>query len=121
MATSRALAVRAPRRVVRRTVSVVRRGIRRRTKATLPLGIVAGFLPLIFSPDGLVAGYRVDGFNGFSNRLPGILGVETNGEFVGWSVMKRRGVPAIAIGFAAHWLAGKTGLNRALGRAKIPY
>lgn len=92
-----------------------RRGKR---KITIPLAIVAGFIPLAMN---LKDGYDVKGWSGVTDRLPGVFGVPTEpGQTSGWAVMQQRGVPAIAGGFIAHYLAQKLGLNRMIAQAGIP-
>ena len=90
---------------------------RAKRKMTIPLAIVGGFVPLTLN---LIDGYKVKGVSGVLDRLPGVFGVETDGTFVGWSVMQKRGVPAIAGGFLAHYLAQKLGINRMIAQAGIP-
>lgn len=113
MATNvrRALAPRAPR---------VYRPFRKRSKAkfTIPVALVAGFFPLVAN---LNAGYKVAGVKGVADRLPGLVGIGTDGKWQGLSVMNERGTTAIVMGFVVHWLAGKFGLNRMIARAGVPF
>lgn len=94
-----------------------RRGGRR--KFTLPLAIVAGFAPAVVD---IAANKDALGWGGSAlHTTAGLIGWDTVGaSYVGWNQMRAAGTPAILAGFFAHWLAGKLGINRALGRAGIP-
>lgn len=118
MAQSRAVAIRRTVPARRRSYSVIRRVTRRRSNPTIPLAIVAGFAPLVRGVGQQVAdgnwqgaittlGYDLVGYNPVGGRF------DTGGL--------RNGLYPILLGFAAHWGASKIGLNRAIGRARIPY
>jgi len=87
---------------------------RRRTGMKIPLAVVAGFMPLgagiwqrKADPRAL-GGYVLGSLTGYQ---PG----------AGWNTqfMSEGALPILA-GFTAHWLAGRLGVNRLLGRAGIP-
>ena len=88
----------------------------RKAKFTLPIAVVAGFIPTVYgvwnrrSSMANVSAYLQSSWTGtnpvdfsfsFSNLKTGLL-------------------PALA-GFGVHLLASKVGINRALGRAGIPF
>lgn len=109
MAKRRSVAVRRTRtRYVRST------RIRRRPKFTLPMAVVGGFVPT---------------FVGIWNRRSS---AQAMGDYIqqGWTGIGSTGrfsldnlrlgaIPALA-GFVVHMVASKLGINRALGRARIP-
>lgn len=85
-----------------------------RKKMTIPLGVVAGFVPLGVgiwnrkSQPGQIAPYVLGSLTGY---VPG-QGFSTQ-------YMAEGAIP-IAAGFITHYLASRLGINRALGRAGIP-
>lgn len=86
---------------------------------TIPLGIVAGFIPAINDVRKNVPNYGVLG--SIQHTSAGLIGWDTvSGKWVGWTQMKYAGTPGMLAGFAAHIIANKVGLNRALSRARIP-
>lgn len=93
------------------------KGKHRRVKMTIPMGIVAGFVPLSIS----VWNVRDQGFaqigSTLSKRLTGY-----DPETAKWNFADMRcGTLAIIGGFLVHWLVGsKLGINRMLGRTGIP-
>ena len=96
----------------------VRRSSRPRAKAkmTLPLAVVAGFVPVAVgvwnrrSSGQAVADYLQQSFTGIT---PG-----TN-QFSLANL--KTGLLPIAAGFGVHMIASKIGINRAIGRAGIPF
>lgn len=98
------------------TMKVRRNG---KKKMTIPLAIVAGFMPAIADIKNNSANL---GWGGSAMHTgAGLIGWDTvTGKWVGISQAKAAGTPAIIIGFIAHVLASKFGINRALGRAGIP-
>lgn len=110
-----------------------------RVKATIPLAIVAGFLPgvthaisngqrngWITSDSGSIY-YAAN--TGVSTFLSDFLGVQTPdaqlmygaGQPGWWSARSLgQGLYPALLGFAAHWGANKIGLNRMLSRMKVP-
>lgn len=93
-------------------------GKRRKTKLTIPIAVVAGFVPLTmgtyisFSTSGMNAG-----FDTLSRYLTGYSPVTKK-----WNLWDMKcGTFAIAGGMLVHWLVGgKLGVNRMLARAGIP-
>lgn len=88
-----------------------------RAKMTIPLAVVAGFVPLgVFAYEGYLAGGFANAGRRIAQRLTGY--DSTANVFIAKELMAGWG--PIVTGFAVHWFAGKMGINRALGRAKIP-
>jgi hypothetical protein len=90
-------------------------GGRRKTKFTLPLAVVAGFVPTAVgvwnrrSSGQQIADYLQAGFTGIT---PG------TGHF---SVANLRvGLIPVMAGFGVHMIASKLGINRAIAKAGIP-
>lgn len=91
-----------------------RRG-RRQRKTTLPLAIIGGMLPVAAgvwarrSSGTEMANYLQAGFTGVT---PGT---------GAWNIANlRMGLFPVMAGFMVHAIAGKLGVNRALGRARLP-
>jgi len=103
----------------RRTiVRYVRRGHRSAAKMTVPLAVIGGFVPLgVRSYNGFKANGWVGGLDGISSGLTGYSVFDQK-----WhpEIMMQYTAPIIG-GFLVHWLAGRLGVNRALGRAKVPF
>ncbi|GAH92552.1 unnamed protein product [marine sediment metagenome] len=84
----------------------------------IPLGIVAGFAPYVID---LKKGYDADGFQGM-----GMYGIRslTGYDYIGheWHFADMSfGLFPILMGMGIHkFIGGTLGINRALGRAKIP-
>lgn len=80
----------------------------------MPLAVVAGFLPLgtgIWTRKGTPATLGPYILGSLTGYVPG----------TGWNAQyMAEGALPIFAGFAAHWLAGRLGINRMLGRARIP-
>ena len=88
---------------------------------TIPLAIVAGFLPM--------------GFDAWNNRTDqgglaksiyhsasgALIGYDTVGRKFSMLNWKQAGGPAIWAGFGVHYAAQKLGLNRMIARAGIPF
>lgn len=86
-----------------------------RPKMTIPLAVVAGFIPIIKgSWDRRASMTEVTRYLTVSTTGYDPVGKRWTTEFLG------QGTGAILGGFAVHWLANKIGINRLLGRAKIP-
>ncbi|GAH92926.1 unnamed protein product [marine sediment metagenome] len=84
----------------------------------IPLGIVAGFAPYVID---LKKGYDADGFQGM-----GMYGIRS---LTGYNYLEhdwrladmRYGLLPILMGMGIHkFIGGSLGINRALGRAKVP-
>jgi hypothetical protein len=94
---------------------------RRRGKMTIPLGVVAGFAPLAFTA---VSDFKVHG-GAYAAKAVGcnLTGFDLNGdgkwrpELGLWKI----GLGPIVAGLLVHkFVGGSLGVNRALGRAKLP-
>ena len=102
----------AKRRSVRRYFRPRFRG-RRRTKMTIPLAVVAGFVPIAVgvynrrSSSQSMADFLLSSFTGISNGQFNIQNMRT-------------GLFPIAGGFLVHMIASRLGINRTLARAGIP-
>jgi hypothetical protein len=88
-----------------------------RGQLTVPLAVVAGFLPLVSRAS---QGYRTLGTHGLmlymTNDLTGY-----NLDVRQWNFSELlKGWSPIIAGIAAHKVANALGVNRMLGRAKIP-
>ena len=105
-------------RARRRMVVYARRGTRRAAKLTVPLAVVAGFTPLLARA---ITGYKGNGVVGLGDGvLSGLTGYSTFDHKWHSDIMMQNLGPIVA-GFGVHWLAGRLGINRALGRAKVPF
>lgn len=103
----------------RRTITrFIRRGRSRASHSTVPMAVMAGFVPMA------VRGYNGYKANGIVGGLDGI-----SSALTGYSVFDQKWHPEImmqylapiAYGWGIHWLAGRLGVNRALGRAGVPF
>lgn len=95
---------------------------------TVPIAIVAGLLPA--ASNIVKKGMDTRSFNAAGQEASRILlgyNPATRYEWgynenPGWYPhLLKYGLYPILFGFAGHWLAGKIGINRALGRAGIPF
>jgi hypothetical protein len=88
----------------------------RKAKFTLPIAVVAGFVPVAAglwnrrTSAQSMADYLQQGFTGIT---PG------TGQFNLGNL--RIGMMPVLAGFIVHMIAGKLGINRAIGRAGIPF
>jgi hypothetical protein len=104
---------------VRRRV-VFRKRTHRKAGLTVPLALVAGFVP--------TAGYALEGFRrgGEAGITEGIARLTvrmtgysiTENKFNGSELIK--GWAPVALGFMTHKLAARMGINRALSNAGVP-
>lgn len=91
---------------------------RRRAKFTLPVAVIAGFLPGVSSA---LTALQTYGFNGLS--------VQVSRDYLGYDPQSKGwyprlmwgGTAPLAIGLIVHKVASMLGVNRALGRAGIPF
>ena len=93
---------------------------RRRSKAgfTIPLAVVGGLVPLaVFAMEGYQVGGATNAIRRTAQRLTGY--DSTANVFIWKELMAGWG--PILTGFLVHKLAGKLGVNRALGKAGIPF
>jgi len=106
----------AKRRSIVRYVGRKRRSFRR--PKTLSLAIAAGFMvPIVPAVKRLIQG---DGLMGFKDEMQSrFIGLSPEGKFESNRLMG--GLYPVALGFGVHWFASKIGINRALGRAGIPF
>lgn len=89
---------------------------RSKPKMTLPLAVVAGFMPT-----GVGLWNRRNSPTEMGNFLQrGWTGIEPGTGKFNFANLRLGAVPAVA-GFAAHMVASKIGLNRAIARARIPF
>lgn len=89
----------------------------RRAQMTIPLAVVGGFVPL-----------AVRGYNGFQANgiMGGVDGIASG--VTGYSVFDKKWHPEVmmeymapvAAGFLVHAIANRLGVNRLLGRYRIP-
>lgn len=89
----------------------------RRAQTTIPLAVVAGFMPLL---GHAIAGFNSAGLMGIGKNIClGLSGYNLDdGQW--YRNELKYGLWPILGGFLVHWGANKIGLNRALGRARIP-
>lgn len=109
---SKAIAVRR-----RRTSYFGRTRTHHKKQFTLPLAVIAGFIPLGVS---MYSVQREMGTKAMLTTLPmRLIGYNPNTRT--WNLGDMScGTFAIAAGFAAHMIASKLGLNRVLARSGIP-
>ena len=106
----------------KRTRTIVRyakRAHRRAAKTTVPLAVLAGFVPLTKDVWG---GYKSGGAAGAGHYLVGdITGYDSNtgGFNVPWA-LNHFWLP-VGAGILVHKVASRLGVNRALGRAGVPF
>ena len=102
-------------RAVARRRSYFSRRPRAKAKMTIPLAVVAGFVPVAVgvwnrrSSGQAISDYLQAGFTGIT---PG------TGQFNLANL--KVGLMPIAAGFIVHKIAGMIGVNRAIARARIP-
>jgi hypothetical protein len=88
-------------------------------KFTIPLAIVAGFLPMTMDIINNKDSFGIGG-SILHSGAGAIIGYDTVSRGFNMNNWKQAGGPAIWIGFAAHLLASKFGINRMIARAGIP-
>lgn len=85
---------------------------------TIPVAALAGFVPLTLN---VINGAKTGGLNGAGFELTrGLTGYNWQAGRWEWQAMFR-GLAPIVAGIAVHKIAGKLGVNRALGRAGVPF
>jgi hypothetical protein len=88
-------------------------------KFTIPLAIVAGFIPAVANAHRYASTYGWP--QSIMRAGGGLIGYDTiTGHYDGWSRMQESGTPQIAIGFFVHFLASRLGVNRMIAQAGIP-
>jgi len=107
--------VRRARRYVRRVYGRARRAASKMTIPIAPLAGIIGMPDLRDSIPYLMAG----DFTSFSKVIGRIAGIKDGG---GWDLelFKRNIIPPVA-GILVHKVATKTGVNRVLAKAKVPW
>lgn len=86
-----------------------------RPKFTLPVAVVAGFVPLAVGTWN-----RRSSATAMSQYLSGALTGYVPGQ--GWNpALLKDGALPIILGIMAHKVAGRLGLNRAIARAGVPF
>lgn len=89
----------------------------RRAGFTLPVAVVAGFVPLGLN---VINGAKTGGINGAGFELVrGTTGYNWQAGRMEWPALVR-GMGPILAGILVHKLAGRLGVNRALSRAGVP-
>jgi len=92
---------------------------RKKARATLPLAVVAGFVPparIIFAESQ--GGRGIEGGAVAASRI--FLGYDSN--TAQWDFQQLQyGFGPILVGFGIHKIAQMVGINRALAAAKIPF
>lgn len=90
----------------------------RKAGFTLPLAAVAGFAPLVIN--AVDRGRRDGAMSGVASVSQGLTGY--NPQSGDWKLSRlTEGLLPIMIGLGVHKLAGKFGINRMLGQAKVPF
>jgi len=91
---------------------------RRKARATLPLAVVAGFVP----PARIInAEFQANGFEGGAAAASRIF-IGYDSSTAQWDFQQLQyGFGPILVGFAIHKIAAMAGINRALAAAKIPF
>jgi len=102
----------------RTVVRYVKRARHKAAGMTLPLAVVAGFIPLAMS--GL-AGFKEGGVEGLGHQLAmGTTGYDhREHKFRGGALVN--GLGPILLGIMVHKFAGKMGINRAIAGAGVPF
>lgn len=83
---------------------------------TIPIGVIAGLIPVATgvwnrrSSSQSVGDFLLSGFTGFT---------PSTGQFNAANL--KNGLLPVTAGFAAHMIASRLGINRALGRTGIPF
>ena len=103
----------------RRTITrYVRRGRSRRAGMTFSVATIAGFVPLA---GRAITGYQGNGLYGAADGvLSGLTGYSTFDHKWHADLLVQNVGPIIA-GVLVHKLASRLGINRALGRARVPF
>jgi hypothetical protein len=90
-------------------------------KFTIPLAIVAGFVPAGMDIYNNMPNFNNNVLASGAHTVAGLIGYDTVGKkYVGLSQAKSAGLYPIILGFGAHWAAQKFGVNRMIARAGIP-
>lgn len=100
---------------------MAKRKIHSKRKITVPLAVVAGFMPMAFD-----AWNTRESQGGLAKSIPhsvagALIGYDTVGKKFTMANWTQAGGPAIWAGFGVHYAAQKLGLNRMIARAGIPF
>lgn len=107
----------AKRRAVRRVYVRAKRHYRARGGVTVPLAVLAGFVPLGLN---VYNGAKSGGINGAGFELVrGTTGFNWQAGRMEWPALMR-GLGPILAGFLVHKVANRLGVNRALASARVP-
>lgn len=102
----------------RRVVYVSRPRSRRKAGFTIPVAVVAGFMPLV---NQALIGYREGGIQRVSDRVvASMTGYDPATQQWHASHMVHGPLP-IVLGILGHKLASRLGVNRALSQAGVPF
>jgi len=101
----------------RRIVRYVRRGPRRAAKMSIPVAVLAGFVPMATD---VWHGYTTGGLkNAGISAVAMTTGYDAANKK--WSLeLLMRGMGPVVAGIIAHKLANRLGVNRALAKAGVP-
>lgn len=105
-----------------------KRKMHHKAKMTIPIAIVAGFVPGVLDVihNGTTNGWTGSSESGMSTLLGDFMGIQTKEaqevyHVGGWSPWRLKyGLYPAAAGFLMHWGAQKFGINRMIARAGIP-
>jgi len=101
-----------------RTRATLRRRAHKRPGMTIPLAVVAGFGPLVYET---IKATKANGFDGTSQALLAYTTGFSRWEGKWKAEYLMKGMGPVVAGLLVHKLAGRLGLNRALGKAGIPF
>jgi len=95
-----------------------KKGKRKRPQVTMPLAVLAGFLPpgRIIYREGLAGG--IEGGVAATSRI--FLGYDSNRGIWDFNQLQY-GFGPVLVGFGIHKVAQLVGINRALAAARIPF
>jgi hypothetical protein len=86
---------------------------------TIPVAPIVGIIAMP-AVQGMIASAMKGNFNEVANFAPAIIGMRSDtGQFD--SSLLIANMTPLAVGMGVHILASKLGVNRILGKAKIPY
>jgi hypothetical protein len=104
----------------RKGVSMTKKnhGSRRKNGFTLPVAMVAGFIPITTTAWNL---WKGGGFGNLKYLVKRLVPYDTDGKKISFANLHEGLYPIIG-GYLVHWLVGgKLGINRMLARAKVPF
>ena len=109
------------------------RAVRSKPRPTIPISVVAplgasffvepkpGWNTPFYWAKAVASGQTQYGDNLMRCLLNGWLFLGTGGGNYNFDINGGQYTKMMIIGLAVHWIAGKLGINRALGRTKIPF